>query len=180
MTERSLTPEELTLDRIVNRSRTTGELLDELGRLSPEQRTLATRSLPLLRRRAPVGSEHHCIVLAAFLDVTPAQLVASLTTCSIRRLANDKPAHDYVAERISTHDEKWARRFIATALKKASLGEHLPPLLDPLIDAFGLPLPADPRYWLDATPLEPHPWLPLGKEVHRRLRHTQHLRGSSQ
>ena len=148
MTERSLTPEELTLDRIVNRSRTTGELLDELGRLSPEQRTLATRSLPLLRRRAPVGSEHHCIVLAAFLDVTPAQLVASLTTFSIRRLANDKPAHDYVAERISTHDEKWARRFIATALKKASLGEHLPPLLDPLIDAFGLPLPADPRYWL--------------------------------
>ena len=148
MTERSLTPEELTLDRIVNRSRTTGELLDELGRLSPEQRTLATRSLPLLRRRAPVGSEHHCIVLAAFLDVTPAQLVASLTKWSIRRLANDKPAHDYVAARISTHDENWARRFIATALKKASLGEHLPPLLDPLIDAFGLPLPADPRYWL--------------------------------
>ena len=148
MTERSLTPEELTLDRIVNRSRTTGELLDELGRLSPEQRTLATRSLPLLRRRAPVGSEHHCIVLAAFLDVTPAQLVASLTTCSIRRLANDKPAHDYVAERISTHDENWARRFVATALKKVSLGEHLPPLLDPLINTFELPLPTDPRYWL--------------------------------
>ena len=148
MAERSLTPEELTLDRVVNRSRTTGDLLDELDRLSPEQRALAKRSLPLLRSRAPFGSEYRCIVLAAFLNATPAQLVATLTEWSIRQLANDRPAHDYVAERISTHDENWARRFVATALKKVSLGEHLPPLLDPLINTFELPLPTDPRYWL--------------------------------
>ena len=175
MAERSLTPEELTLDRVVNRSRTTGDLLDELDRLSPEQRALAKRSLPLLRSRAPFGSEYRCIVLAAFLNATPAQLVATLTEWSIRQLANDRPAHDYVAERISTHDENWARRFVATALKKVSLGEHLPPLLDPLINTFELPLVG-----LDAKPLGTHPRLPLGEKVHRRLRRTQHLRGSSQ
>ncbi|WP_130875402.1 DUF6493 family protein [[Pseudopropionibacterium] massiliense] len=147
MAERSLTPEELALERIVNRSRTTGDLLDELGRLSPEQRALAKKSLPVLRSRAPFGLEYRCVVLAAFLNTTPTQMVATLTEWSIRQLANDRPAHDYVVERVAAHDEKWARRFVAATLKKTSLAEHLPPLLDPLINTFDLPLPTDSRYW---------------------------------
>ena len=51
-------------------------------------------------------------------------------------------------ERLTARGEDWVREFVAAALKKVSLAEHVPPLLDPLIDTFELPLPDDPRYWL--------------------------------
>ena len=44
MADRSLTPDELVLHRLINRTRTTRDLLGELERLSPEQRALAKKS----------------------------------------------------------------------------------------------------------------------------------------
>ena len=148
MADRSLTPDELVLHRLINRTRTTRDLLGELERLSPEQRALAKKSLSVLRGKATFDFEYRYILLAAFLDTTPTQVAATLGEWSVKLLVRDKPARACVVERLTARGEDWVREFVAAALKKVSLAEHVPPLLDPLIDTFELPLPDDPRYWL--------------------------------
>ena len=148
MADRSLTPDELVLHRLINRTRTTRDLLGELERLSPEQRALAKKSLSVLRGKATFDFEYRYILLAAFLDTTPAQVAATLGEWSVKLLVRDKPARACVVERLTARGEDWVREFVAAALKKVSLAEHVPPLLDPLIDTFELPLPDAPRYWL--------------------------------
>lgn len=148
MADRSLTPDELVLHRLINRSRTTKDLLGELERLSPEQRALAKESLPVLRGKATFNFEYRYILLAAFLDTTPAQVAATLGEWSVKMLVRDTPARTCVVERLTARGEDWVREFVSATLKKLSLTEHVPPLLDPLIDTFELPLPDDPRYWL--------------------------------
>ena len=148
MADRSLTPDELVLHRLINRTRTTRDLLGELERLSPEQRALAKKSLSVLRGKATFDFEYRYILLAAFLDTTPTQVAATLGEWSVKLLVRDKPARACVVERLTARGEDWVREFVAAALKKVSLAEHVPPLLDPLIDTFELPLPDAPRYWL--------------------------------
>ena len=55
MADRSLTPDELVLHRLINRTRTTRDLLGELERLSPEQRALAKKSLSVITERKTSG-----------------------------------------------------------------------------------------------------------------------------
>ena len=148
MADRSLTPDELVLHRLINRTRTTKDLLDGLERLSSEQRTLAKKSLPVLRSRTAFGLQYRCIVLAAFLDATPEQVATTLSEWSVKLLVRDHLTRSQVVERLTARGEEWVREFVAAALRKVSLTEHLPPLLDPLINTFELPLPTDSRYWL--------------------------------
>ena len=61
MADRSLTPDELVLHRLINRTRTTRDLLGELERLSPEQRALAKKSLSVLRGKATFDFEYRYI-----------------------------------------------------------------------------------------------------------------------
>ena len=100
MADRSLTPDELVLHRLINRTRTTRDLLGELERLSPEQRALAEKSLSVLRGKATFDSEYRYILLAAFLDTTPTQVAATLGEWSVKLLVRDKPARACVVERL--------------------------------------------------------------------------------
>ena len=91
MADRSLTPDELVLHRLINRTRTTRDLLGELERLSPEQRALAKKSLSVLRGKATFDFEYRYILLAAFLDTTPAQVAATLGEWSVKLLVRANP-----------------------------------------------------------------------------------------
>ena len=149
MTEKSLTPDELVIHRLVIQNPVLEDLLGKMEQFSPEQRTLAKEALWSLRSKEDLVFQHRYIVVAAFLeDLTPARMTYAIGKRSLKQLASDEPALSYVVKQLTARGKTWAQEFVAAVLKKRALPNFAVPLLDPLIREFDLPLPDKPQYWM--------------------------------
>ena len=117
--------------------------------LSPQQRTAWTKAVPKVLtqlRRTHIPAT--IIVAATALGTTPRVLASTLDPNTVPQLTGNRAAAGYVTDQLLTRDRDWLARFIDAACSRRTTAQHLPRLLDPLIDAHDLPLPTEPRYWL--------------------------------
>lgn len=125
------------------------QVVSALTDLPPERRSALAKAVPkVLSQLRKTTIPATIIVAATSLDVTPRVLASTLDPTTVPQLTGNRAATEHVTGQLRARDRDWLTRFIDAACARRTTVQHLPRLLDPLLDAHGLPLPAEPRYWL--------------------------------
>ncbi|MDO5067819.1 MAG: DUF6493 family protein [Propionibacteriaceae bacterium] len=125
------------------------QVAGQLSGLPEGRRSALAKALPKVLtqlRRTTIPAT--VIVAATTLQTTPRVLASTLDPNTVPQLLANRAATEHVTAQLLSRDRDWLARFIDAACARRTTVQHLPRLLDPLIDAHGLPLPSEPRYWL--------------------------------
>ncbi|MDO5067818.1 MAG: DUF6493 family protein [Propionibacteriaceae bacterium] len=120
----------------------------------------ARKSMPRLRRVAGERDMPElAVIVAAFFEVPVKRAALALADGYIIPELDECQIMDQVAQHLARRGPEWASALVAAACERKQ-ADQFRPLLDALIDAHGLPLPDDPRYWTSRFPV-PGPELVL-------------------
>ena len=156
-----LTDEGIELYKLVSRASGIDHLAAQLSRLEPEERArfaavMKKESKTLKAMWEKKGHEGRALLLAAHLNPTPSQLVAAMTGWALDNLSHDGGA-EHLCRVVRGRGQEWGTAFVQAALKKSSVVQAAPGLLNSLIDEFGLPLPETPAFWRAWVDHDPSP-----------------------
>ncbi|RRD48232.1 hypothetical protein [Arachnia propionica] len=157
----ALTDEGIELYKLVSRASGIDHLAAQLSRLDPEERT---RFAAVMKKEGKAlkalwekkGHEGRALLLAAHLNPTPSQLVTAMTGWALDNLSHGGGAK-HLRRVVRGRGQEWGTAFVQAALKKSSVVQAAPELLNSLIDEFGLPLPETPTFWRAWVDHDPSP-----------------------
>ncbi len=156
MGEVVLTPAQEELRALVNDAAATHQYLDVLAALTDEQRERLAEALRTghrqVRLRIRADRSHHLLLAAAVLEASPAIVAATLGEFTVWRLQHATVRTisplDFVVDHLKARGQGWVEQFVAAVVKRRASAETASPIVDPLLEAFQLPLPSAPRYWM--------------------------------
>ena len=143
-----------TFAELIMEPESISDLLARLAALPEADRTSTRRAfgkaLPELRRRlrTPQTCERFSL-LAATLNCSVTQTLATFTPWSMTLLARDEAAHDHVLTRFLARGRDWTDRFVTAVMIRRPIARVAAALVDPFVTAHELPLPTDAGYLED-------------------------------